>query len=211
VAVYVPAVVTVIDGVVSPVLHNNAPVKFDAVSNEVPSQLSATVTVGAAGALPGFATPPPGLEIHPTPRDCVTVYVPAVVTVIDGVVSPVLHSNVPVKFDAVSNDVPSQLSVTVTVGAAGALPGFAIPLPGPEVHPAPTDWVTVYVPGTVTVIGLVVAPVLHNIVAPATTPVAVNVDVPSQLSVTVTVGAAGALPGFATPLPGLEVHPTPRD
>jgi hypothetical protein len=49
--------------------------------------------------------------------------------VIDGVVSPVLHNKVPVKFEAVSNDVPSQLSVTVTVGAAGPLPGFAIPLP----------------------------------------------------------------------------------
>jgi nitrate/nitrite transporter NarK len=110
-----------------------------------------TVTVGAAGALPGFAIPLPLGEVHPAPRDCVTVYVPAVVTVIDGVVSPVLHSNVPVKFDAVSVDVPSQLSVTVTVGAAGALPGFAIPLPLGEVHPAPRDCVTVYVPAVVTV------------------------------------------------------------
>jgi nitrate/nitrite transporter NarK len=142
----------VIDGVVSPVLHSNVPVKFDAVSVDVPSQLSVTVTVGAAGALPGFAIPLPLGEVHPAPRDCVTVYVPAVVTVIDGVVSPVLHSNVPVKFDAVSVDVPSQLSVTVTVGAAGALPGFAIPLPLGEVHPAPRDCVTVYVPAVVTVI-----------------------------------------------------------
>jgi len=69
----------------------------------------------------------------------VTVYVPAVVTVIDVVVAPELHSNDPVKFDAVSNDVPSQLSVTVTVGAAGGLPGFASPLPGADVHPAPRD------------------------------------------------------------------------
>jgi hypothetical protein len=204
-------VVTVIVAVVSPVLQSSVPVKFDAVSVDVPSQLSVTVTVGAAGALPGFATPLPGLEIHPTPRDCVTVYVPAVVTVIDGVVSPVLHNNVPVKFDAVSNDVPSQLSVTATVGAFGALPGFATPLPAADVHPAPRDCVTVYVPATVTVIGVVVAPVLHSIVAPATMPVAVSVDVPSQLSVTVTVGAAGALPGFAIPLPGLEIHAPPRD
>jgi hypothetical protein len=57
-----------------------------------------------------------------------------VVTVIDGVVSPVLHNNVPVKFDAVSVDVPSQLFVTVTVGGAGGLPGFATPLPGLEIH-----------------------------------------------------------------------------
>ena len=66
-------------------------------------------------------------------------YVPAVVTVIDGVVAPVLQSKVPVKFDAVSNDVPSQLSVAVTVGAAGPLPGLATPLPAADVHPAPRD------------------------------------------------------------------------
>jgi hypothetical protein len=107
--------------------------------------------------------------------------------VIDGVVAPVLHSNAPVKFDAVSNDVPSQLSVTVTVGAVGALPGFATPLPAVDVH-VPTVCVTVYVPAVVTVITGVVAPVLQLIVAPATIPVAVSVDVPSQLSTTVTPG-----------------------
>ena len=56
------------------------------------------------------------------------------VTVIDGVVAPVFQSKVPVKFDAVSNDVPSQLSVTITVGAAGPLPGAATPLPAGDVH-----------------------------------------------------------------------------
>ena len=61
-------------------------------------------------------------------------YVPAVVTVIDGVVAPVLHNNVPVKLVAVSNDVPSQLSVAITVGAAGPLPGVATPLPAADVH-----------------------------------------------------------------------------
>ena len=123
-----------IDGVVAPVLHSRAPVKFDAVNNDVPSQLSVTVTVGAFGPLPGLASPLPAVDVHPTPTDWVTVYVPAVVTVIAGVVAPVLHSNAPVKFDAVSNDVPSQLSVTVTVGAFGALPGFASPLPAVDVH-----------------------------------------------------------------------------
>jgi hypothetical protein len=46
----------------------------------------------------------------------------------------VLHSSVPVKLVAVSNDVPSQLSVTITVGAAGPLPGLATPLPAIDVH-----------------------------------------------------------------------------
>ena len=132
--VYVPAVVTVIVAVVSPVLHSNVPVKFDAVRSDVPLQLSVTVTVGAFGALPGAATPLPAADVHPAPTDCVTVYVPAVVTVIVAVVSPVLHSNVPVKFDAVRSDVPLQLSVTVTVGAFGALPGLATPLPDVDVH-----------------------------------------------------------------------------
>src|SRR5678810_1007791 len=99
---------------------------MSAATVDLPSQYSVTVTAGAFGALPGFAIPLPLGEVHPAPKDCITVYVPAVVTVIDGVVSPVLHSNVPVKFDAVSVDVPSQLSVTVTVGAAGALRGFAL-------------------------------------------------------------------------------------
>ena len=53
---------------------------------------------------------------------------------IDGVVAPVLQSKVPAKFDTVSNDVPSQLSVTITVGAAGPLPGAATPLPAGDVH-----------------------------------------------------------------------------
>jgi hypothetical protein len=204
VTVYVPAVVTVIDEVVSPVLHNKVPVKFDAVSNDVPSQLSVTVTVGAAGPLPGLATPLPAADAHPTPTDWVTVYVPAVVTVIEVVVSPVLHNKAPVKFDAVSNDVPSQLSVTITVGAFGGLPGLATPLPAADVHPTPTDWVTVYVPAVVTVIDEVVSPVLHNKVPVKL--VAVSNDVPSQLSVTITVGAFGGLPGLATPLPAADVH-----
>ena len=123
-----------IDEVVSPVLQSNVPVKFDAVSNEVPLQLSVTVTVGAFGGLPGLATPLPAADVHPTPTDWVTVYVPAVVTVIDGVVAPVLHNKAPVKLVAASNDVPSQLSVTITVGAFGGLPGLATPLPVTDVH-----------------------------------------------------------------------------
>ena len=125
-----------INGVVSPVLQVIvAPATMPvAVSVDVPSQLSTTVTVGAFGPLPGLATPLPAAEVHPTPTDWVTVYVPAVVTVIVAVVSPVLHNNAPVKFDAVNVDVPSQLSVTITVGAFGPLPGLATPLPAVEVH-----------------------------------------------------------------------------
>jgi hypothetical protein len=51
--------------------------------------------------------------------------VPAVVTVIDAVVAPVLQCRfVPV---AVNTELP-QLFVTVTVGGAGIVFGFAVPL-----------------------------------------------------------------------------------
>jgi hypothetical protein len=48
VTVYVPAVVTEMEEVVSPVLHNRGPVKPEAVNTELP-QLFATDTVGADG------------------------------------------------------------------------------------------------------------------------------------------------------------------
>ena len=56
--------VTVIDSVVSPVLHNNDPVKPDAVNTELP-QLSTTVTAGATGVVLGAATPLPSALVHP--------------------------------------------------------------------------------------------------------------------------------------------------
>ena len=59
----------------------------------------------------------------------------------DGVVSPLLHSNVPVKFDAVKTELV-QLSDTFTVGAAGIGLGEAVPLPGAVEQP-PTVCVTV--------------------------------------------------------------------
>ncbi|MNR62271.1 hypothetical protein D3C85_1842490 [compost metagenome] len=50
----------------------------------------------------------------------------------------------------------------------------------------------------------VVAPVLHNNVPMA---VVDKVDVPSQLSTTVTLGADGVVLGAAVPLPDRLVHP----
>src|SRR4029078_4959676 len=89
VTLYVPAVVTVIDEVVAPLLHNKEPVKEFAVSVEVP-QLSTTVTTGADGIAFGAAIPLPEGLVQPF-TVCVTVYVPAVVTVMDEVVAPLLH------------------------------------------------------------------------------------------------------------------------
>ena len=57
--------VTVMDAVVAPVLHNKVPVTFVAVSVELP-QLLATVTVGVGTfALFGAATPLPAGLVHP--------------------------------------------------------------------------------------------------------------------------------------------------
>lgn len=66
---------------------------------------------------------------------------PAVDTVMDGVVAPLLHNKEPVKPEAVNTELP-QLSVTATVGVATAeLIGAAIPLPAALVHPF-TVWIT---------------------------------------------------------------------
>ena len=51
-----PALVTVIDGVDSPVFHNNVPVAF-VERTEVPSQLSVTVTTGVTGPSATVNTP----------------------------------------------------------------------------------------------------------------------------------------------------------
>ena len=94
VTVYVPAVVTVIDEVVAPLLHNKEPVNDAAVNVELP-QLSTTDTVGSDGIACGTATPLPDELVHSF-TVCVTVYVPAVVTVMDEVVAPVLHNKEPI-------------------------------------------------------------------------------------------------------------------
>ena len=97
--------------------------------------------------------------------------------------------------------------VTLAVGAAGANFGAAVPDPGGLVQPFAV-WVTVYIPAVFTVIEFVVAPLLHKIVAPLTIPVAVSVDVPSQFSTTVTVGAAGGV-GAALTVNAVagDIHP----
>jgi hypothetical protein len=50
--------------VVAPLLHNNEPLKLDAVKTEF-VQLSVTVTVGATGIIFGAAVPLPGALVQP--------------------------------------------------------------------------------------------------------------------------------------------------
>jgi hypothetical protein len=89
----------------------------------------------------GAATPLPDGLVHPF-NVCVTVYVPAVVTVMAHEVAPLLHNKVPVNEPAVNVELP-QLFTTDTVGAGTLeLIGAATPLPAGLVQPF-TVWVTV--------------------------------------------------------------------
>ncbi len=117
-------------------------------------------------------------------------------------VAPLLHNNDPVNDSAVSVELP-QLSDTKTPGADGIALGDATPLPASLVHPL-IVCVTVYVPGVVTIIDAVVAPLLHNKLP--VKPVAVKTELP-QLSTTVTTGVDGIVLGEATPLPVAPAHP----
>ena len=96
-------------------------------------QLSTTVTTGADGISCGAATPLPEGLVQPF-SVCVTEYVPAVVTVIDEVVAPLLHNKEPVNDVAVNVELP-QLSTTDTMGADGIAFGAATPLPEGLVQP----------------------------------------------------------------------------
>ncbi len=120
------------DEVVAPLLHNKEPAKDAAVNVELP-QLSTTDTVGADGIAFGAATPLPEELVQPF-TVCVTEYVPAVVTVIDDVVAPLLHNKEPVNDVAVNVELP-QLSTTDTMGADGISCGAAPPLPEELVQP----------------------------------------------------------------------------
>src|SRR4030095_16756153 len=101
---YSPAVVTVMELVVCPVLHNKDPVKPVAVNTALP-QLSITVTPGVTGIAIGAAVALDNELLHPS-TTCDRVYVPAVGDVMELVVSPVLHENDPVTPDAVKTELP---------------------------------------------------------------------------------------------------------
>jgi len=117
-------------GVISPVLHRRSPA---AVVDRVDDSHSLlTVTTGAGGIVLGAAVPLPGRLVHPS-TVVVTVYVPALVTVMLELDSPVLHSRDPA---AVVDKVDDpQLFTTLTDGVAGTVLGAAVPVPGGLVHP----------------------------------------------------------------------------
>lgn len=199
--VYVPATGTVIDGVVAPLLHNRLPVYPEADKMELP-QLLTTDTCGASGIVFGEAIPAPALLVHPL-IVCVTVYDPAVVTVVDAVVAPLFHNSEPVKLEAVNTELP-QLFVTCTVGTEGMVLGDAMAVAGAPVHPF-AFCVTVYVPPVVTVISALVNPLLQS--SEPFVEAAVSVELP-QLLMTVTIGAGKVLlTGIACAVAAALEHP----
>ena len=107
--------------------------------NNVPLVAVAVRLLVNVGVGLGAAVPLPTGLVHPF-TVCVTVYTPAVVTVIEGVVAPVLHKSEPVNDPAV-NTVLLQLLVTDTVGTA-TFNGAATPLPTGLIQPFKV-WVTV--------------------------------------------------------------------
>jgi putative N-acetylmannosamine-6-phosphate epimerase len=187
ITVYVPALFTIMEEVVAPVLHNNKPV---AVVDKVvePLQLLTTFTIGVAGVVFGAAVPEPAKLVQAS-TVCVTVYVPAMLTIMEEVVAPVLHNNVPVAVVGIVDnvDVPLQLLTTVTIGVAGVVFGAAVPDPASLAQPF-TVCVTVYVPALLTVIEEAVSVVLHNNEPDAAVD---KVDVLLQLLTTLTDGVAG--------------------
>ena len=97
-----------------------------AVKVELP-QLLATTRVGVGGTVNGAVVPLLAALVQPTPLVCVTVNVPAVATVMEVVIAPVLHKSEPVKLPAVKTELP-QLSITETVGVVGTAFGDAAAL-----------------------------------------------------------------------------------
>ena len=181
-----PAVVTVLGLPVPASLQVSEPLTPVAVITALP-QLFTTDNTGAAGTGKGAVVTALLPALLQPPSDCVTVYVPAVVTVLGLPDPPSLQVNVPVTPVAVMIELP-QLFVTVNTGAAGTGRGAAFTVLLARLVQPPVVCVTVYGPGMVTVLGLPLPPSLQ--VNVPVTPVAVMVELP-QLSTTVSTGAAG--------------------
>lgn len=197
--VYVPAVETVIDGVVAPVDHV-FPVADDEVRVTFPSGQKVNGPLALIEGVAGitFTTtvvPAEAGDIQPF-SDVVTVYVPAVETVIDALVSPLDHV-FPVAEDEVKVTLPPSQKVSAPLalmtGAAGiGLTVTTVSSEAPEVHPAVVT-LTVNVPEVETVIDGVVSPVDHVLPVAedevnVTFPPSQNVNAPLALMI----GVAGA-------------------
>ena len=94
VTVHVPAVVTVIEAVVAPVLHKYVPPPLAVSVVLGTAQVSAkplSLEMDAFGVVLSNVVVTLAVAVQPFAPVTVTVHVPAVVTVMDAVVAPVLH------------------------------------------------------------------------------------------------------------------------
>jgi len=105
------------------VLHNTGPLAV-AVNTELPQLFTTLTSGGATVEINGEAISLRFGLAQPS-TVCDTVYVPSVVTVIELVVSPVLHNNDPVTPVAVNTELP-QLLITDISGAVGIVFGVAV-------------------------------------------------------------------------------------
>jgi hypothetical protein len=167
VAVYVAATFTVIVFVVAPVLHVKLPTQPFAVNNALsPTQILvlSVIITGGFGLLVWLITIGLLAKLLPQALLHVAVYVPAAFTVIVFVVAPVLHVKLPTQ-PLTLNFVlsPTQIPVLPVIikGALGLLPVLITISFDLGLTPQIVSHTTVYVPATLTVIRLVVAPVLQ--------------------------------------------------
>jgi len=200
VAVYVPAVPTVMLLPVEPLLHLTVPPQPLAVkvAFSTPHKLIlSALMVGADGVPPLVITNTFEVALVPQAFTQTAVYVPAVLTVIPGVVAFVLHFNVPVHPVAVNVAVslPHRLNLSaVTVGADGVAPVVIITAFEARLVPQLLIQTAVYVPATLTVILLPVAALLHFTVPPQPVAVSVAVSSPQRLVLLlVTTGGVGVV------------------
>ena len=114
------------------------------------------------------------VSVHPFAAVTVTVYVPAELTLVAAVVAPLLQEYVPppvaVKLILVVVHVRTVV-VGAVIAATGAVLFCVIVMDSVSVNPVGPVTVTIYVPGAVTLVVAVVAPLLQEYVPP---PVAVK-------------------------------------
>jgi hypothetical protein len=178
VTVYVPAELTLVAAVVAPLLQEYVPPPVDVKPILVAVHVR-TVVVGvviaATGAVIFCVIVMDSVSVQPFEEVTITVYVPAEVTLVAAVVAPLLQEYVPppvaVKvMEAVVH--VRTVVVGVVIAATGAVLFCVIVMDSVSAQPFAAVAVTVYVPGAVTLVAAVIAPLLQEYVPP---PVAVKV------------------------------------
>jgi hypothetical protein len=212
--VYVPGAVTLVAAVVAPLLQEYVPPPV-AVKPILVAVHVRTVVVGAVIAATGevifCVIVIDSVSVQPFAAVTVTVYVPGAVTLVAAVVAPLLQEYVPppvaVKPILVAVHVRTVV-VGVVIAATGEVIFCVIVIDSVSVQPFAEVTVTVYVPGAVTLVAAVVAPLLQEYVPPpvAVKPILVVVHVRTVV-VGVVIAATGAVLFCVIVIDSVSVHP----